>query len=86
MFHTTAVLTDDYFLEIQRTQVFDWTAKWQPTPVDTQFQTAYDMLDNDSTFVVDTKTVEMQEALRRLTRSGLVTYSDRSHLQFAAPV
>ncbi|CAG8753394.1 7276_t:CDS:1 [Ambispora leptoticha] len=82
-----SIVSYDYFLEIQRTRVFDWMTKWQPTPFDTQFlKTAYDTLDDDSTFVVDTKTAEMQEALRRLTRSGLVTYSGRSRLQFAAPI
>ncbi|CAG8464882.1 7469_t:CDS:2, partial [Paraglomus occultum] len=72
-----------------RMRVFDWMTNWKPTEVvvDTIFlKMAYDMVDDDSTFVVDTKTAEMQEALRRLMHSGLVTYSGRSWLQFAAPV
>jgi len=77
----------DYWIEIKRTRVFDWIENWEPTATDTIFlQLAYDSIDDDSTFAIDTNSEEMQKALHRLTRSGLVTYSGRSRLQFAAPV
>lgn len=77
----------DYFPEIKRTRVFDWNHNWHLTVIDTKFlKEAYHALDDESTFNVDTNLDEMREALHRLTRSGLVTYSGRSRLQFAAPV
>ena len=81
-----SMISYDYFLEIQRTRVFDWMTNWDPTPLETRFlQTAYDTLDDDSTFAIDTGG-DMLETLQRLTHSGLVTYSGSSRLQFAAPV
>lgn len=51
----------------------------------TFLQIAYDSLD-DSTFAIDTNKGDMLDTFQRLTRFGLVTYSGKSRVQFAAPV